>query len=246
MPVPSINPSTTTPETRATQALSAALLLSFTGGFLDAFLYVAHGRVFAGALTGNLVLAGIALLGRDPHNIVHHLLPIAGFITGICAAFIVAMKLRHHVVLIALGLEAVGLFIASLLPHSTPDLIFIPLVSTLAAFQVGSFRKVDTFVYNSTFITGNMLRAIEAFHTALFRIELHDSVLEVRDLGLVILLFFTGAVTSALLVGRIGNHALWVPTATVLIVLSMAVFGDLRHPGPADSQPAERKVGESN
>lgn len=151
------------------------------------------------------------------------------------------MKLRHHVVLIALALEAVGLFLASLLPHNAPDLLFIPLLSTLAAFQVGSFRKVDTFVYNSTFITGNMLRAIEAFHTALFRIELHDSVLEVRDLGLVVLHFFTGAVTSASLVVHIGNHALWVPTATVLIVLAMAIFGDLRHPAPA-----ERKVGESN
>src|SRR6187402_1432230 len=35
-----------------------ATLVSFSGGFLDAFTYVGHGRVFANAMTGNVVLLG--------------------------------------------------------------------------------------------------------------------------------------------------------------------------------------------
>jgi uncharacterized membrane protein YoaK (UPF0700 family) len=202
--------------------------LSFTGGFLDAFLYVAHGRVFAGALTGNTVLAGIALLSRDSRDIAHHLLPIVGFVGGICSAFITEIRLRHHVVLVALALESAGLLAASLLPHSFPDPLFILLLSAVAGYQVGSFRKVDSFVYNATFITGNIVRAVESFHALQFQIQPRRSAREFRDLGSIVVLFVAGVIAAALLAGRLGNHALWAPLAAVLIVLVMAVRGDLR------------------
>lgn len=241
MPFPGASPSTSPPETRATQSLSAALLLSFTGGFLDAFLYVAHGRVFAGALTGNVVLAGIALLSRNSRDITHHLLPIVGFVAGICGAFFTGLRLRRHVVLVSLILESVGLFVASLLPHSFPEALFILLLSGLAGYQVGSFRKVDSFVYNATFITGNIIRTVESFHAVELRIERRKSMREFRDLGLVVVLFVAGVVLAALLAGRLGNRALFVPLAAVLGVLAMAIWRDLRHP-----ELAERKVAELN
>jgi uncharacterized membrane protein YoaK (UPF0700 family) len=241
MATPGITTSTSIPETRTAQSLSAALLLSFTGGFLDAFLYVTHGHIFAGALTGNFVLAGIALLGRDSADIVHHLLPILGFVAGICSAFFAGIRLRHHVVLVALVLESVGLLIASLLPSSFPDPLFIVLLSGLAGYQVGSFRKVDSFVYNATFITGNVVRAVESFHSAQLRIHLRRSMRECRDFAWIVALFFAGVMLAAVLAGRLGNHALWVPMTAVLVVLAMAVRGDLRY-----AEAAERKMGEPN
>ena len=53
------------------------MLLAFAGGTLDAFLYLVHGKVFAGAMTGNAVLCGIAILGRNGPDILHDALPIA-------------------------------------------------------------------------------------------------------------------------------------------------------------------------
>ena len=214
-------------ESRAAQSLSSALLLTFTGGFLDAFLYIAHGQVFAGAMTGNVVLTGIALLSRNTHDMLHHLVPIVAFVVGLWCAFVIETRIRHHVVLIALSLEAAGLFVAAWLPHSFPDVAFISLICILAGYQVGSFRKVDNFVYNATFIAGNLLRAVESLHQALLRVRLRHSLLEARDLALVLLVFVAGAVIAAITAGRMGNHALWIPLAAVLIVLATALWHDL-------------------
>jgi uncharacterized membrane protein YoaK (UPF0700 family) len=218
------------PERRATQSLSSALLLTFAGGFLDAFLYIAHGNVFAGAMSGNAVLAGIALCSRNAHDMIHHLVPIVAFTTGLWCAFVFETRVRHHAVRIALSLEAAGLLVASLLPHSFPDTAFICLLCFLAGYQVGSFRKVDSFIYNATFIAGNLLRSVESLHQAVLRVRLRHSLLEVRDLGLVLLFFVAGAVAAAITTGSMGNHALWVPLLAVLVVLAAAVRRDLQWP----------------
>jgi uncharacterized membrane protein YoaK (UPF0700 family) len=231
--------STSLSEARAAHSLPAALLLSFTGGFLDAFLYVAHGGVFAGALTGNVILAGIALLSHDTHQITRHLLPIVAFIAGICCAFFTAVRLRHHVVLVALSLESIGLLVASFLPHSFPDWLFILLLSGLAGYQVGSFRKVESFLYNATFITGSIVRAVEAFHAIQLGIDPDQSKRELRDLGLTVVLFAIGVTAAVLLAVRLHNHALVVPMIAVLTVLAMAIFGDLYHPEPVDGKADE-------
>jgi uncharacterized membrane protein YoaK (UPF0700 family) len=218
------------PERRAAQSLSSALLLTFAGGFLDAFLYIAHGNVFAGAMSGNAVLTGIALCSRNAHNMIHHLVPIVAFATGLWCAFVLETRVRHHAVLIALSLEAAGLFVASWLPRNFPEAVFVSLLCFLAGYQVGSFRKVDSFIYNATFIAGNLLRSVESLHQALLRVRLRHSLLEVRDLGLVLLFFVAGAVAAGATTGNMGNHALWIPLAAVLIVLTMAVRRDLLHP----------------
>ncbi len=241
MPLPVASPSSSIQESRAAQSFPAALLLSFTGGFLDAFLYVAHGHVFAGALTGNVILAGIALLSHNTRDITLHVLPILGFIAGICLAFFTGIRLRHHVVLVALVAESVGLFVASFQPATFPDSLFILLLSGLAGYQVGSFRKVDSFLYNATFITGSIVRAVESFHALEFGIQREESIRGLRDLGSIVVLFAVGVVAAVLLAVRIGNHALLVPMAAVLGVLAMAIFGDLRH-----QEPAQRKVDEPN
>ena len=59
-------------EKRVADSLTSGMLLAFVGGSLDAFLYLNHGHVFAGAMTGNAVLCGIALLSGNKGNAVHH------------------------------------------------------------------------------------------------------------------------------------------------------------------------------
>jgi hypothetical protein len=46
-------------EHNVVDSLSAGALFAFTGGSLDAFLYLNHGHVFAGVMTGNAVLWGV-------------------------------------------------------------------------------------------------------------------------------------------------------------------------------------------
>jgi uncharacterized membrane protein YoaK (UPF0700 family) len=215
-------PKSLPPERRAVGSLACALLLAFIGGVLDAFLYLDHGRVFAGAMTGNAVLCAVGLLHHDAQDAVLHLLPLAAFGLGAWAAFVAESRIRHAV-LAALSIEAACLLAASFLPPSFPDLLFIPIVCALAGFQVGSFRTVDKFVYSSTFITGELHEGLDALHRALESATRRKGMLEFRDLALVILFFLSGAIGGAVLAVRIGNHTLWLPVVLLLVVLGLVL-----------------------
>lgn len=211
------------PERRTANSLPSACLLGFTGGALDAFLYLNHGKVFAGAQTGNAVLSGIALLSHNHHEALHHLLPIGSFLLGVWGERALEKHLRHHAVLIGLSVEIAVLFAASWLPARFPDDLFIFGVSIVCAYQVSSFRTVDESTYNSTFITGNMRSAISALHSALDPAQRPGCLRKFRDLGLIILCFIAGAVGGAFLAPRCGNRTLWLPVAALLLILLLAI-----------------------
>jgi uncharacterized membrane protein YoaK (UPF0700 family) len=214
-------------ERRAADSLACALLLAFTGGVLDAFLYLDHGRVFAGAMTGNAVLCAVGLLHHDAQDAVMHLLPLVAFGLGAWVAFVAESHLRHAVIA-ALSIEAACLLGASFLPPSFPDVLFVPLIAGLAGFQVGSFRTVDKFVYSSTFITGELREGLDALHRALEPGTRRRALREFRDLGLVILFFLGGGVSGAVVAVRIGNHTLWIPAGLLLVVLGLVLRRERR------------------
>lgn len=212
-----------TPERGVANSLSAATLLAFAGGSLDAFLYLQHGRVFAGAMTGNAVLCGIALLGGNRFEALRHLLPLLGFVCGVTLAELLQERLKPHAVTIGLLGEIVGLLVASFLPPGFPDLLFVPLIAVVAAYQIASFRKVDDYSYNSTFITGDLRTAVVGLYKALHPSSRREGMRQARDLGLIVACFLTGAVTGALFSSHLGNHTLWVPIVALSLALGMAV-----------------------
>ena len=214
---------TQTPERRSADSLISALLLAFVGGVLDAFLYLNHGHVFAGAMTGNAVLCGIALLSHNGANALHHALPLLAFLCGVWLAEVLENRLHHHAVTIGLGGEACGLLVASFLPLSFPNFIFVPLISLLAAYQIASFRKLDQYSYNSTFISGDLRTTIVGLYEALNPAKRTEGLRKAKALGLVVLSFVAGAVAGALLAPHYENHTLWLPVAALLVVFGSAL-----------------------
>jgi len=214
------------PERRAANTIFSACLLAFTGGTLDAFLYLNHGRVFAGAMTGNAVLAGIALLSHNHYDVLHHLIPLAGFVVGVWGARELDCHVGRHAVLIGLSAEIVVLFVASWLPPTFPDNPFIFIVTIVGAYQVASFRTVDQYTYNSTFITGNLRQAISALHTAVHEGKRSEAIREFRDLAWIVVCFVLGAVCGAVLAPHAGNHTLWLPVAALVVILLLAMRCD--------------------
>src|ERR1700754_1975258 len=70
---------------------SVAALLTLSGGFLDAFTYIGHGKVFANSMTGNVVLLSVNLAAGDWHQASRHVSPIAGFACGVLAAHLLRL-----------------------------------------------------------------------------------------------------------------------------------------------------------
>ncbi len=178
-----------TAEREAADSLPSAIILGFVGGLLDAFLYLEHGHVFAGAMTGNAVLCGIALMGGKGPDIWHHALPILAFLCGVWTAEVLQARVKHHSVTLALGAEATGLLIASFLPASFPDQLYVFFIALVAAFQIASFRKADKYSYNSTFITGDLRTFAVGLYEAMKPEKRAEGLRQARAIGTVIVAF---------------------------------------------------------
>ena len=210
---------TSTTERRAAGSLFSAILLALTGGSLDAFIYLNHGHVFAAAMTGNSVLLGVAILHHDYAQAGRHLAPIFGFILGVFFANLLNTTFKHHAVTIGLLCEITALFIASFLPSRIPDLVFVPIIAIVAAYQIASFRQVDTYSYNSTFITSNLRTAVDGLYDALNPSKRKAGLRKFRDLSFIILGFLFGATAGAILSPRLYNHTLWLIDLPLIAVL---------------------------
>ncbi|MDI5971955.1 YoaK family protein [Streptomyces sp. SL13] len=69
-----------------TAGQAAVVLLAAASGAVDALAFTALGHVFAGVMTGNLALLGIALGGDRFADVVPPVLALAGFTAGTAAA----------------------------------------------------------------------------------------------------------------------------------------------------------------
>ncbi len=211
-------------EQRIAQTLPSALLLALTGGSLDAFIYLNHGHVFAAAMTGNGVLLGVSVLRHDWMQVLRHGLPIVAFIVGVFLASFLNSTLKHYAVTAGLLCEIGVLLVASFLPGGFPDLVYIPMIAVVAAYQVASFKKAENYSYNSTFMTGNLRAAVEGLYMTLDPARRSEGFRQFRDLSLIVLMFLVGATVGALLSPRLLNHTLWVVDLPLLAVLMRTMW----------------------
>jgi uncharacterized membrane protein YoaK (UPF0700 family) len=213
-----------------TNSLLDATLLAATGGVLDAVVYLLHGHVFATAMTGNVVFLGIVIVTQNWNQIIPHLIPIFGFLVGVTTSKHLRTRLGIRSLVFSLILEIATIFILGWLPVDFPQMLFTWIIAYVAAVQVASFRRVDSFAFNSTFATGNLRDVAEGLYDAL-RPEASREVrekgrTEARDLGLISLSFLAGAVLGTWATLRFANHSLWLAEPLLLIV----AFHCRRHP----------------
>jgi uncharacterized membrane protein YoaK (UPF0700 family) len=208
---------------KSVQDWFTSVLLAGVGGFLDCFSYVGHGHVFATALTGNVVLLGVFALAQGKQQSLKHLPPIVAFFLGVGAAKAIllpgpARRLKQPY-RFALALEIALLVCVSLLPQTVSNFWITTTVAFAGAIQVEAFRMVDGRNYNSTFTTGNLRSLSEGTFEWLFGNKKAEARTKIRDFGLICLLFFLGALAGAWATTRLGNRALWIDVALLLIVI---------------------------
>jgi uncharacterized membrane protein YoaK (UPF0700 family) len=218
--------SQTMPKLPRGQVLSASLLAA-TGGLLDSVVYMLHGHVFANAMTGNVILLGISTFSHDWMQAARHLVPISCFLAGVVASRFLRRLPQFYASIAVLALEMLVLFIAGLLPVSFPEMAFTAIVSFTSAFQVSTFRQVGRFAYNSTFITGNLRTAAEAFVNQFLEPNhklRHSEAAKARKLFLICGYFLLGAMAGAWGAPSFGNKTLWIAEPLLIVVLLRVVY----------------------
>ncbi len=196
-------------------------LLSFAGGFLDAYTYITRGGVFANAQTGNMVLLGLRLSEQRWADSLSYLIPILAFAAGVLLAEWIRSAFRKtrrlHWRQLVLGIECVLLLTIGFVPSGRWNPSVNIAISFVCALQAESFRTVHGLAYATTMCTGNLRSGTEL----LFR------SIQGKDIGLlrsamkyyaIIAVFICGAVGGFLAATAFGIRSVWIAFLILLFV----------------------------
>ena len=203
------------------ERLVAACVLSMVGGFLDIYTYLCRGKVFANAVTGNMVLFGFNLANLEWGSAGKYLVAIFSYALGVFAAEWIHRNYPsshrigwHQTILI---LETACLAPIVFIPYGDPDFAVNSLISFVCALQVQTFRRVHGLPFASTMCTGNLRSGTEA----LFRHFINGESTERNKFlryYLVIACFIAGAALGAILLREFGPPAFFLAPGGLLIV----------------------------
>ena len=192
-------------------------LLTIVAGMADAVGYVAMGGVFAANMTGNTVLAGVALGAGDVELAAKRMAPLGAFFLGAMLARLLLRLLRKTAV--PLMLETVVLAVVGFLPiDHEPALLLVALAMGLQASAITHFAgtAVSTVVVTST-----LARIAEATLDRCWptRKPLPSVAMGPRLLALTWIGYLTGAVAGVLLIPVL-PWPLVVPAALLVTVVA--------------------------
>ena len=132
-----------------------ASILVIVAGYADAVGFLTFGA-FAGAMTGNTVLLGIALAGRDFGAAAQSAIIIASFLVGVAASAVLGRRLPLVAIL---GIEAVAIVAAALIQ----PLVAAPVLAFAMGLQNATLTRFAGANLNTAFLTGNLQKMMRDF-----------------------------------------------------------------------------------
>jgi uncharacterized membrane protein YoaK (UPF0700 family) len=184
--------------------------LAFVGGYGDAASFVLA-KTFTGHVTGNLVLAAIAVAFHDWRAALKHLSAIVTFLIGIFLSVLIVRPLKTWpswpLLPTIMGIEVILIVTASLalasdLAHGVET--FVIFVSLALGLQNGAFRRVGGISVHTTYLTG-MITSLISSETEKYVSEVVPPLVRTPDprIGLLCgiwIAFVLGAGTGAAMV----------------------------------------------
>ncbi len=213
-----------------TGSLRLAVLLSFIGGFLDAFTFLAHGHVFATAQTGNIVLMGVQAATGDWPGALRHVPSLLAFVAGVATAetmihprfsrLLVRRPARAALVAEMLAVACVGA-----VPRGVGDTAIVLVVAFASAMQNATFGTLRRWSANTVIATGNLSTATRSTYRALV-LGQPGAGEQARCFWSISAGFLAGAATGAVATHRLGNPAAWIAAALLAVALSLFVVDE--------------------
>jgi uncharacterized membrane protein YoaK (UPF0700 family) len=200
------------------------MLLAANAGALDAYTYVAHGGVFAGLQTGNMILMGVSAGQGNWRSFIAHLIPFLVFAVGT----VIIRSLQHALntpeakrrrAIIVLAIEAMMAVVTALVAPYVSDTVTSSLVAIIAAAQLQEFRRLRGKPYMSIMMTGNLRTTAEGFYDWLIRGD-RKQLAAARDSGACILALIIGATISGLAAHLLGAIGILVAAPILLLAIS--------------------------
>ncbi|MPM62192.1 hypothetical protein SDC9_109058 [bioreactor metagenome] len=200
------------------ESLALGILLALSGGFMDAYSYMARGHVFANAQTGNILLFGVTIASGQWFECIKYLFPIMAFIIGLALSNIFRHLVRtsrlHWRQFIVLT-EAIIIAFTALVPTNM-NLLANSLISFSCGLQVEAFQKIRGNNMATTMCIGNLKSATHFITDYCFS---KNSTQLVRGLFylLIILTFTIGAVLGSFFIKLWHLKAILISSLILLI-----------------------------
>ncbi|MGI8771151.1 MAG: YoaK family protein [Acidobacteriaceae bacterium] len=176
--------------------------LAFVGGYTDAATYVTS-EVFAGHLSGNLVLAAISLLARDWKSSAIRCAALLSMVVAIAASTLLdAEAVRNSRIprlSIALLLETILFLVPGTLAferHPLPTIVATVMLCLAMGLQTGVLRRSNGVSIYTAFIAGIMTRVVET-ETEKLEGRPKSSSAQRTTLGSLLVAFIIGAAAGA-------------------------------------------------
>lgn len=207
-----------------------SLILTFIGGFFDAYTYVLYDKIFANTQTGNLIYLGIYLTEGNLRNVFLRLLPIIAFCVAIFLSqfFIYKFNKNKLFVKLVLIINIIATIILGLGIFKNYIIIVICLVSFICALMIGVFKKVQGDVFASIMCTGNLRSMVEFFAKWILYKERGAGKVVLKYL-VIITTFILGVIIGIYLVSYFKVQSIYICTVLFFIVLLIMIFKTKRH-----------------
>ena len=193
-----------------------ALLLTLVAGLADAVGFLTMGGIFAANMTGNTVLAGIALADGHWALAGHRFIPLVAFFLG---AMLARLLLRlSHKAAVPLLLEAGLLAVVGFLPIGRD--IELMIAALAMGLQASAITHFGTAAVSTVVVTGTIARIADAVLDKLWFAEKRNLPLVTtpRLMMLTWAGYFAGAIAGALLI-KVTSLPLLIPAALLMVVI---------------------------
>ena len=204
------------------ESIELGILLALSGGFMDAYSYIARGKVFANAQTGNMLLLGIHLSQGHYNQALYYAFPVFAFALGIALTAIVRIhnQSQLHWRQISVFVEGMILFLVAFIPFHM-NLLANSLTSFACGIQVQSFRKIHETPLATTMCIGNLRGGTENLCHYFIKKEKHYLEKGLIYYG-VIFFFILGAVIGNICVSYYSRYAIMI--CSLLLMISFIIM----------------------
>lgn len=193
-----------------------AIVLTFCGGFTDAFTYIQCDHTLAAAQTGNIVFLSAALANHNLLGVVDRLASLVAFVIGLAVVSVFHAHIVHYWrVFCLMPILIIGIVVSGL-QASFPTYISVPTISFGLAMQNAAFTKIAGLGYSNAFSSGNLKKSVVAWSEYYFH---HDQSQRqpALDYSAIVISFTLGAIVSAQVQPLLHMKTIWVAVLIILI-----------------------------
>ena len=192
-----------------------AIVMTFCGGFLDAFTYIQCGHTLAAAQTGNIVFLAAALVNHNVIGIIDRCGAIILYVLGIIVAITFQAHIKYWRIFCLFPILIIGGFVGAM-PENFPTYLSVGLVSFGLALLNTAFSKIEGLGYSSVFTTGNIKKSVVFGTEYIYHHRQQDLKIAVNYF-IVVLAFTLGAISSAIIQPFSRMKTFWVAVAIILL-----------------------------